>query len=194
MIEQQATVAIDKFIDPFKNFTTDRLKDWGETFYKSLMDAIWSILYAAVMILVKYFRDEILGSLSTDLCNKGTPSLGVTGAFTSLGEYINDAPMYDAMSEEQVWDSMSKKFQKIGGKAAFNMDIQSLIGSFEKMDEMLSPHEMKRVLYNTPCGDNSADDLYELIQKAFTPEETLPEVTRRKSWHANKRSRRWQSF
>ena len=104
------------------------------------------------------------------MCNKGEGGKG----FTSLQTWVDNSPLYEEENQEQIWDKIaSLADQDFGFANYFNSDVKALKRVVNRMNDTLTPTELERALY-TECGDNSADNLYELILQIVS-EETVSE-------------------
>lgn len=166
-LEQENTLALDKMLAPIKVHLKSRaaMADFGKAFAQGLQDMAMGILYSAVMIVLKYVKEGVLGSLTADLCNASSES---PFNFSSPKDWIMNSPVYKDKGQQQLWDKMGD-FKL---KNAWNLDIQSMANGFEKLGEIYSPSELK-LLFTTPCSDNSRDDLFEQALPAWVSPETL---------------------
>jgi len=163
-LEREATLALDRMLDPIKQFLAsgNMMADLGKALAKGLQDMAMSLVYAAVMIVIKYVKDEILGSLTADLCNSQGNAFNVT----SPADWLMNSQIYKDKGEQQIWD----KFGDLSAKHFFNVDIQNMIDGFGKIGDAFSVREMKR-LFTTDCGDSSYDQQYSNCAKIFLPQD-----------------------
>tara|TARA_R100000008_G_C3587681_1_gene173873 strand:+ start:1138 stop:8355 length:7218 start_codon:yes stop_codon:yes gene_type:complete len=169
-IEKQGTLSFKKFIKPFLDWSKpgDKLAGWGEFLAKALVDMATNILLATLLILLKYVKQEILGSLLTDMCNSsGDGAFG----FKSLSSFIMESPLYEDNGQQQIWD----KVKGMKKDMFLNPEVQALIDGFDKLSLQHSPSEVKRLL-TTECNDNSADSLYATAATVFIPADTIAAI------------------
>ena len=149
-LEREATLALDRMINPIKQYLAsgNMMKDIGVAFVKGLQDMAMSLVYATVMIIIKYVKDEIIGSLTKDLCN----SQGDVFNVTSPTDWLMNSQIYKDKDQQQLWDAMGDL-----SKNMFNADFQNiqwLKDGFGKIGDAYSPREMVR-LFTTSCEDRS---------------------------------------
>jgi len=164
--DQNGTLAIDRFVDPIKKYlkSTDKLESFRKSFAKGLKDMAMSIVYATAMVVLKYVKEQFNGGLTQDLCN-GT---GDPFGFTSPRDWILNSSIYKDSGDNELWD----KFGELKTKHFFNQDVQTLYDGFEKLGDVFSPSELKR-LFTTECGDDSFEGSYEDAALAFMDEGTI---------------------
>mgnify|MGYP003148221451 FL=1 len=171
-LERETTLAIDRMLNPIKRYLDggNMMKDLADAFAKGLQDMAMSLVYATVMVLIKYVKDQVLGSLTRDLCN--SPN-GSPFGFTGPGDWLRNSTIYKDKDQQQVWDVM-KNFE---AKHFFNADIQGAFDTsrWDKLSFAFSPSEFKRMFAN-PCADTSFTKELEIVSDIFTPDKTKAEM------------------
>ena len=164
--DQQGALALDKFVDPIKRYlkSEDKMASIKKTFSKGLKDVGMSLVYATAMVVLKYVKEQFSGNIMKDLCNSKESPFG----FSSPKEWIMNSQVYRDKGENELWD----KFKDLKAKHFFNQDIQTLVDGFEKMGDIFSPRELKK-MFTTECGDTSFEGSYEDAALAFMDEGTI---------------------
>ena len=163
--DQDGTLALDRMIEPIKNYlnSQDKMGDIKKAFAKGLKDMGMSLVYATTMVVLKYVKDQFKGSLTQDLCNS-KEAFG----YSNPKEWIMSSQIYKDTGENELWN----KFEDLKTKHFFNQDVQTLVDGFDKLGDVFSPRELKR-LFTTECGDNSFEGSYEDAALAFMDEQTI---------------------
>jgi hypothetical protein len=169
-LNKESTLALDRMLNPIKSFlkSENKMADVGKAFGQGLTDMAMNLIYASVLILVKYAKDEILGSYTKDMCNKSQDDIFQKA---SLKDWLLKSKLYEDSGEEQIWD----KFSDLKAKHFFSQDIQDLITSYEKIGQICTPNELKRV-FTTECSDTSFDATYEIIANGFMSDESKQQL------------------
>jgi len=172
-IDKEATLALDRIVDPIKNFLNSRNKmnDLKKAFTKGMQDMAMNLVFASVLVLLKWIKDEVHGSLTKDMCNSSDGKN--VFSTTSLEEMLMNSTLYEDGGQEQIWD----KFKDMKAEHFFNQDIQKLVDGFNEIGNICSPREIKRV-FTTGCGDYSINSTYSTIALGIMSEETKNQLAK----------------
>ena len=165
-IEQQATIALDRIFQPFYNGIGDFMETLFKAFVNSMVEMVKQMLLAAVLIVLKYAKSELLGSLMKDLCGGD----GFSG--DSFGDFIMKQKLYEDQGANKLFDVLGNLDMKFL-KGAFGGEIQALWDSISKLNEGFSPSELERLFSPQCASDSSGEYLAKQLQTELVSDEVL---------------------
>ena len=153
-IEDQNTLNLSKTFEDFYKAHRSALAAWGDGIGGVLKEAMFSIFYATVLVVLRHVMNSLLGSVMNDVCNASANPFGKM----SIKNLIKNSHLYEGQDDTQLLNDL----KKIATKQGFSVNVNTLLNFINDISNVTTPSELKRLLTSS-CQDSSTDDIFKKV-------------------------------